>query len=265
MLAYSGGGDSSALLHLLADLAGTQSRSLHALIVDHGLRAQSRSEAELAAARAEALGAEARILSADIARATQAGARTARHRLLAAACHELGAQTLFLGHTRDDVIETVLMRLARDGSGRRLAVMGARDPSPLWPEGRGLILARPLIDVSRTALRAFLRERGADWIEDPSNTDRQHERVRVRSAAPQADTLAGDALARFAAAAASSALTGGGCPLAMASRVLPGAELRSIDAPYSPCRALWRAGSWNGPCSPFPARPISLARAGLER
>lgn len=55
-------------------------------------------------------------------------------------------------------------------------------PSPVWPEGRGLMLLRPLLDVRRADLRHWLAARGADWIEDPANADPRFTRARARQA-----------------------------------------------------------------------------------
>ncbi|TRO87351.1 tRNA lysidine(34) synthetase TilS, partial [Glycocaulis profundi] len=182
-LGLSGGGDSVALSLILARAARQSGRDVHCLIVDHGLRPESGAEAQTAAARARALGAEARILTWTDPRKGQAAARAARHRLLAGACARIGARTLFLAHTLDDRLETLRMRLVRPGSWRGAAGMAVRDPSPVWPEGADLALARPLLDQRRAALRDFLKAEGADWIEDPSNADPAYERVRVRAAA----------------------------------------------------------------------------------
>lgn len=179
-LGLSGGGDSVALLHILSEASRAGGRELRAFIVDHRLRPESGAEARLTARRAAALGAHAEILTWTAPKKGQAAARRARHRLLAQACRDAGASTLFLAHTRDDQLETVQMRLARPGGWRGAAGMGARDPSPLWPEGADLALARPLLDVSRAGLRDWLTGIGAEWIEDPSNENPAYERVRVR-------------------------------------------------------------------------------------
>ena len=78
--------------------------------------------------------------------------------------------------------ETVLMRAAAGSNWRGLAGMAPLAPVPLWPEGRGLMLARPLLGARREALRKMLRARGAEWIEDPANADPAFERVRARAA-----------------------------------------------------------------------------------
>ncbi|MGJ3233032.1 MAG: tRNA lysidine(34) synthetase TilS [Oceanicaulis sp.] len=178
-LGLSGGGDSTALLLALREAA--PDIALHAYIVDHGLRAESGDEARLAADTARAAGAAARILGWTAPRKSQARARVARHRLLAEACRADGVSILCLAHTREDRIETLRMRARRAGPPTRLAGPGPLDPSPVWPEGRGLLIARPLLDLTRHQLRAYLRARGAAWIEDPSNADPAYERTRLRA------------------------------------------------------------------------------------
>ncbi|MCC5982042.1 MAG: tRNA lysidine(34) synthetase TilS [Oceanicaulis sp.] len=195
VLALSGGGDSTALAVILAGLARAHDRPFHALIVDHRLRSASSTEAALTAERARALGARPHILVWDDPQPGQAAARTARHRLLAEACEGLGTDTLFLAHTANDVIETMLMRASRKDAGwRALAAMGNRAMSPAWPAGRALHIARPLVRTPRAYLRRLLRAEGADWIEDPSNTDPKFERVRIRAMAPAPDSVPGQAL-----------------------------------------------------------------------
>lgn len=180
MLGLSGGGDSTALLHLLAELGDEDGREVHAFVVNHNLRPEAMREAKAACDAARALGVHARTLFWERPRRSQHAARLKRHSMLADACRDAGAHTLFLAHTREDRVETLAMRLARAGGGRGLAAMSPLDPSPVWPEGDAIRIARPLIDTSREDLRGFLRARGALWIEDPSNLDRRYERVRLR-------------------------------------------------------------------------------------
>ncbi len=195
VLALSGGGDSTALALIMARVAKASGRPFHVLIVDHRLREGSAQEAELTARRARALGAEAHILVWDTPQPGQAAARAARHRLLAGACARIGASTVFLAHTANDVIETMVMRASRKEAGwRALAAMGESAMSPAWPEGRDLRLVRPLVRASRADLRTFLQAEGGRWVEDPSNTDPKFERVRIRAHAPAPDSAAGHAL-----------------------------------------------------------------------
>lgn len=178
VVALSGGGDSAALLHFLMEALGAQ--RLYAAIVDHGLRVGSAADAERARAIATELGVAAEVLTLSGVKPTQANARRARYAVLCDHARRLGACVIATGHTSDDQAETVLMRAAAGSSWRGLAGMAALAPVPVWPEGRGLVLARPLLGARRAALRAHLREWGADWIEDPANENLAFERVRLR-------------------------------------------------------------------------------------
>jgi len=192
-LAVSGGSDSTALLVLAAEWARGRGKRIEVATVDHGLRPEAAEEAAGVAMLCESLGAGHAVLNWRRERtgaASQAEARRARHALLAVWAHERGLPALALGHTRDDRIETFLMR-ARQGSGwRGLAGPLPSGPSPVWPEGRGLRLIRPLLAFGREELRAELRTRETGWIEDPSNTSDRFERVRMRSFAARMDQAA---------------------------------------------------------------------------
>ena len=203
VLGYSGGGDSHALLCAAAPWAQRTGRRLIACIIDHALRPESAAEAQLAAGRAEQAGATpliSRWTGEKPATGVQAAARTARHLALIAAAREAGARNILLGHTLDDQAETVWMRLRAGGAWPSLAGMAMSDPSPIWPQGRGLRLLRPLLDVRRQALRRWLSEAGEAWIEDPSNADQRHERIRIRLRLEEseADGFAADRLAALA-------------------------------------------------------------------
>src|SRR5512145_1318327 len=182
-LALSGGGDSVALLHLMIDQIGAP--RVRAAVVDHALRAGSAADARRAHAFARALGVEAAVVtlawpSAGAKRAQRA-ARQARYAALCDRARAIGARVIAAAHTADDQAETVLMRAAAGSNWRGLAGMAPLAPVPLWPEGRGLVLARPLLGARREALRTMLRARGAEWIEDPANADPTFERVRARA------------------------------------------------------------------------------------
>lgn len=182
LIALSGGGDSVALVRLLAEHVGAE--RLHAAVVDHGLRQGSAEDARLAKSDAEAAGVRAYILTlawaSDANRAQQA-ARSARYRVLCDHARALGARVIALGHTADDQAETVFMRAAAGSTWRGLAAIAPLAPAPAWPEGRGLLAARPLLGARRISLRSLLQNRGAAWIEDPANENPMFERVRVRA------------------------------------------------------------------------------------
>ena len=118
-VAISGGRDSMALACLSAEYARNNDAHVLALIVDHGLRENSKEEAAQTVKWCEALGLEAKLLRWEGEKPTsqiQEQARAARYRLLASACNEAGVDTLMTAHSADDQAETVFMRLARGAS-----------------------------------------------------------------------------------------------------------------------------------------------------
>ncbi len=190
-LALSGGGDSIALMKLLTNWAKAGSGShanspLHALIVDHGLRAGSTRDARHAAARARDAGWRAHILKWSGSKPKsniEDAARKARYALLGKWCRAHKTFLLFVAHTRDDVAETFLLRLGRGSGVDGLSAMSALAPYPL--DGFGdLEIARPLLDFGREELRTYLEKDGDAWLDDPMNEDPRFSRVRVRALLP---------------------------------------------------------------------------------
>jgi len=178
---FSGGSDSLALLRLTLDWAALHGRPVLALTVDHGLNPASQAWTADALAKAQALGARACALhwtGEKPSTGLPAAARAARHALLAQAAREAGARVLLLGHTADDRAEAARMR----AEGSTTPDPRPWAPSPVWPQGRGVFLLRPLLDLRRHALRAFLAERGETWLEDPANADPRFARSRARAA-----------------------------------------------------------------------------------
>lgn len=178
-IGFSGGGDSTALVHLTHKL--TPSPLI--LIVDHALRKESALEAEQAQKLAQSLGLEAKILTWDhaaLSSGLQEKARKARYRLMGDACRKAGIKHLLTAHTADDQAETLLMRYDHNTGWRGAAGMAIKAYGPIWPELAGVNLIRPLLNVSRAKLRAYNKTHELNWIEDPSNTDRKYERIRAR-------------------------------------------------------------------------------------
>lgn len=183
---FSGGGDSLFLLKFVMSWARPRGRPVLALTVDHQLQPDSDRWTADAVGKARALGVEARALAwtgDKPATGLPAAARRARHALLAEAARAAGAKVLLLGHTASDLAEGVLMRA--EGS----TVSDPREwaPSPVWPEGRGVFVLRPLLSLTRAAVHEALAAEGETWLEDPANTDQCYARARARAAgAPEA-------------------------------------------------------------------------------
>ncbi len=150
------------------------------MTVDHGLDPDSDRWTAFAGQAARAAGADWRALSWTGAKPVSglpAAARAARHRLIADAARAAGARVVLFAHTADDVAEGELMR----SRGSTLGRLRDWSPSPAWPEGRGLMLLRPMLDVGRVELRDWLKGQGADWIDDPANDDPRYARSRARA------------------------------------------------------------------------------------
>lgn len=178
---FSGGGDSLFLLKTVLDWARTRDRPVLALTVDHQLQPDSTRWTAEAVDKAQALGAQARALAwtgDKPATGIPAAARRARHALLATAAREAGAAVLALGHTASDIAEAAAMRA--EGS----TVSDPREwaPSPVWPEGREVLLLRPLLSLSRDQIREALTAQGETWLDDPANEDLRYARARARAA-----------------------------------------------------------------------------------
>ncbi len=200
-VAVSGGSDSLALALLLDRWARRRHGTVVALTVDHGLRRGAAAEARRAGSWLAARGIAHRLLrwrpsaaAGDLRGGLQAAARGARYRLLADCCRREQILHLAIAHHRDDQAETFLLRLGRGSGLDGLAAM-----SPVT--GRdGVRLVRPLLGIGRQRLAATLRRFRQPWIEDPSNRNPAHARVRMRALLP---ALAGEGVtsARLAATA----------------------------------------------------------------
>lgn len=176
-VAFSGGGDSTALVHMLRE------QNPLVLIVDHALREGSAQEAMKAKRFAEELGLEARILiwrHVNPQSGIQEKARKARYGLMGQVCREAGITELLTGHTQDDQAETLLMRYARKTDWRGAAGIAERVYAPVWPELAEVALVRPLLEATRTDLRTYNQDHHLTWVEDPSNLNRGFTRIRAR-------------------------------------------------------------------------------------
>jgi len=209
-VAVSGGGDSLALLLAAHGWAQANGRNLLALTVDHGLQAAGSDWTAMCAERAGRLGVRCERLAWEGPKPEHglpAAARQARHRLLAEAARAAGARVILLGHTADDVLEARAMREA----GGSTPEPREWSPSPVWPQGRGLFLLRPLLAQRRAMIRDWLAARGETWIDDPANADLRFARPRARralaagAAVPPAPAPTPDGLAELAQAVAMDA------------------------------------------------------------
>jgi tRNA(Ile)-lysidine synthase len=169
-VACSGGADSMAL----ADAAIRAAGAAHVvvLVIDHGLSPGAAEAARVVAGWARGQGAAAVVRPVQVARRSslEAAARDARYAALDALADELGLACVLIGHTARDQAETVLLRLLRGTGPAGLAAI---------PAQRGRFV-RPLLALDRSAIDAYVAERGLPVWHDPMNDDRRVARVRVR-------------------------------------------------------------------------------------
>jgi tRNA(Ile)-lysidine synthase len=223
-VACSGGADSMALADAAIDVCGAS--NVLVIHVDHRLSPGSRDVARDVAAWAKARGAAAVIREVSVApgASLEAAARDARYAALDAVAREVGASSIWLAHTRRDQAETVLMRVVRGTGPAGLAAMAAvRDR-----------FVRPLLDLPREAIDAYVRARALPVWTDPMNADPRFARVRFRERylplLREENAALDDALCRLAASAAewSAALDALAEPLVRAP--LHCGQLRDVPA-----------------------------------
>lgn len=176
-LAYSGGLDSTVLLHLLVRLSRDGDIQLIALHADHGLHGRSDEWRRHCEKRCLEWGVDCRAtklaLAEDSGLGPEGRAREARYEWFAGIAGR--DSWLFTAHHRTDQAETVIERLTR-GSGPR----GLRGILPV-ARMHGLAVARPLLDTGRDAIREYARFHKLSWVQDESNEDPYFTRNFIRS------------------------------------------------------------------------------------
>lgn len=176
-VAVSGGGDSLALMLLAMAAFGDR---VVVLTVDHALRAGSAKEAAGVAAICEARGIPHQALRWQGDKPTgniQALARAARYALMGDWCAAHGVGWLATAHHRDDVAETLLLRLARGSGSAGLATIRARRDL-----ANGVALLRPLLGYSKAELAEAVGNAGLIGVDDPSNAAARFDRTQARAA-----------------------------------------------------------------------------------
>jgi tRNA(Ile)-lysidine synthase len=169
LLAVSGGPDSLAML-LLAK-AGL-SNTVAAATVDHRLRPEAAQEAGFVGQICADLGIPHTTLAADqpITGNIQSSARTLRYNLLAKHAKTLNCQWIATAHHADDQLETLLMRIIRGSGVDGLAAIRSKN---------GAVI-RPCLGFSKMELVQICQNAGIEPVSDPSNDNRDFDRVRLR-------------------------------------------------------------------------------------
>jgi tRNA(Ile)-lysidine synthase len=179
----SGGGDSMALAHLLAEYCAAHDKYLHIVSVNHQLRDAAQEEVlQVGAWVKDWPNTTHYILNWDHEQKPdsriQESARSARYDLLCAHCTRHNINALFIAHHRDDQYETFLMRLTSGSGLKGLAAM-----AEISATENNIVKIRPLIHYSHQDLIDYCQRNAINWIEDPSNQDTQYKRVRFRNTA----------------------------------------------------------------------------------
>ena len=173
LVAVSGGADSLALAAGLLTEAKEKAIRPIAVIIDHALQPNSadvamNTKAELA--KAGYTNIEIKRIKVEITDGMEASARRARYAALNEIAESTHAVAIFLGHTRDDQAETVLLGLARGSGTRSLSGMAERIDK----------YRRPLLSITRSQTEAACKEVGIKYWNDPHNQSMEYARVRVR-------------------------------------------------------------------------------------
>ena len=193
LVAFSGGADSTALLHALVALSIQLSFELACVHVNHGLRKSADAEEKLAAAQALSLKIPFLTKKVSISKKgnLEANAREARYQAFGRVLAETGFDAVALAQHAGDQAETLLMHLMRGAGLDGLSGM-PEWRAPYW---------RPLLRVGKEELRAYLQNCGIDWVEDESNLDQGFTRNRIRNCLlPLMDEMAPGVVSRVAAA-----------------------------------------------------------------
>jgi tRNA(Ile)-lysidine synthase len=178
IVGYSGGADSTALLHLMTRVQGEFNLRVQAAHLHHGMRPEADDDVRVCAAVCAQLGVPLHVERVDVPARAQAerisleeAGRNARYAFFDRLAHELNAVAVALAHTRDDQIETILINLLRGTGPRGLCGM---------PYKRDCII-RPLLDATRAQTHHYCAAQELPTVFDSTNLDPHQLRRRVRT------------------------------------------------------------------------------------
>jgi tRNA(Ile)-lysidine synthase len=182
-IAYSGGLDSTALLRLAHDYARQHGVRLVAFHIHHGISVNADDWLAHCERTCAAMGIafEARrVVLGKGKSGVEAAARKLRYAALGELCRLHGARLLLTAHHLDDQAETVLLQLLRGSGTAGLSGMDAANAAPELLNNPDLVMARPLLPVSREQLEAYVAQAGLAYVEDESNTHPRYARNALR-------------------------------------------------------------------------------------
>jgi tRNA(Ile)-lysidine synthase len=177
IVGYSGGADSTALLHLMTRVQGAFNLRIHAAHLHHGMRPEADDDVRVCASVCAQLGVPLHVERVDVPALAQTerisleeAGRNARYTFFERLARELNAVAVALAHTRDDQIETILINLLRGTGPRGLCGM---------PYKRDRII-RPLLGATREQTHQYCAAQGLPTVFDSTNLDPHQLRRRVR-------------------------------------------------------------------------------------
>lgn len=180
VVGYSGGRDSTVLLHLLSEIRNQRPLDITAAYFNHRWRGSPPAELPMVHQNCVKLGIPLIIIQGDLTvPKTENAARQARYRQLTRLAHDLHADAVLTGHHADDQIETLLFRILRGtgidgliGIQKRLVMDD--------PLAKPVPILRPMLDIARKHLREHCAEHNLVYFDDPSNDDHKIQRNNIR-------------------------------------------------------------------------------------
>ncbi|WP_229518656.1 tRNA lysidine(34) synthetase TilS [Massilia sp. PAMC28688] len=182
-IAYSGGLDSSALLHLAHAYGKEHGVPVFAFHVHHGISPNADEWLYHCQATCAALGITfeaCRVVLEKTSSGVEAAARKLRYAALGAMCRSHGVPLMLTAHHLDDQAETLLLQLLRGSGTAGLSGMDAANAAPELLGNPDLVMARPLLPVSRAQLEQYVAANAIAYVEDESNTHPRYARNALR-------------------------------------------------------------------------------------
>ncbi|MBQ8141486.1 MAG: tRNA lysidine(34) synthetase TilS [Clostridia bacterium] len=182
LVAYSGGADSGALLHMAVKYSAISGAKIYAAHVNHGIRgAEADRDENFCRMTAEKYGVELFVLRADVPaiakkeqKSVETAARDVRYDYFAKLMLEHDIPTLCVAHNANDNLETIIFNIAR-GSGL-CGVCGI----PQTRDFEGGVIVRPILEMSKTDINRYCAENNIEYVTDSTNADTDYTRNRIR-------------------------------------------------------------------------------------
>ena len=184
LVAFSGGADSSLLLHALHDFCGENGFKLFAAHVNHGIRGdEAIRDRDFCARICEKMEIELFVLNADVptiaketGKSIECAARDVRYDFFADVMEKNDITVLATAHNADDNLETLIFRLAR-GTGLR----GLCGIPPVRELGDGRCVIRPILSLTKAQVLDICAENGIEYVYDSTNSDEIYARNSIRA------------------------------------------------------------------------------------